>query len=61
MKHDRDKMEKIIQMAEAHLQNVNKAISDLILQRNNIDQEIQKLKEYLEEGIKEVNSVKNDG
>ena len=54
-------MEKIIQMAEAHLQNVNKAISDLILQRNNIDQEIQKLKEYLEEGIKEVNSVKNDG
>lgn len=51
-------MEKIIQMAESHLQSVNKAINDLVAQRENIDQEIDKLKQYLEKGLEEVNSVK---
>lgn len=51
-------MEKVIQMAESHLQSVNKAINDLVAQRENIDQEIDKLKQYLEKGLEEVNSVK---
>ena len=51
-------MEKIIQMAESHLQSVNKAINDLVAQRENINQEIDKLKQYLEKGLEEVNSVK---
>lgn len=45
-------------MAESHLQSVNKAINDLVAQRENIDQEIDKLKQYLEKGLEEVNSVK---
>jgi prefoldin subunit 5 len=51
-------MDKIIQMAEAHLQSVNKAISDLQSQRENIDQEIDKLKQYLEKGLEEVKVVR---
>jgi len=38
------------QMAEAHLQNVEKAIVDLENQVQNMYQEIKKLKEYLEKG-----------
>jgi prefoldin subunit 5 len=51
-------MEKVVQMAEAHLQTVNKAINDLLTQKENIDQEIDKLKQYLERGLEEVNNVK---
>lgn len=51
-------MEKVVQMAEAHLQTVNKAINDLLAQKENIDQEIDKLKQYLERGLEEVNNVK---
>lgn len=51
-------MNTVIQMAESHLQSVNKAINDLVAQRENIDQEIDKLKQYLEKGLEEVNSVK---
>lgn len=51
-------MDKVIQMAESHLQSVNKAINDLAIQRENIDQEIDKLKQYLERGLEEVKSVK---
>lgn len=38
------------QMAEAHLQSVEKAIIDLENQVQNMYQEIKKLKEYLEKG-----------
>lgn len=51
-------MDKIIQMAEAHLQSVNKAINDLQSQRENIDQEIDKLKQYLEKGLEEVKVIR---
>lgn len=51
-------MDKVIQMAELHLQSVNKAINDLLAQKDNIDQEIDKLKQYLEKGLEEVNIVK---
>lgn len=50
--------DKIIQMAELHLQSVNKAINDLAKQRENIDQEIDKLKQYLTQGLEDVNSIK---
>jgi len=51
-------MDKIIQMAEAHLQSVHKAINDLQSQRENIDQEIEKLKQYLEKGLEEVKVIR---
>jgi len=49
---------KIIQMAESHLQNVSKAISDLSNKKDEVEEEINKLKAYLEEGLKEVELVK---
>lgn len=45
---------KIIEMAEAHLQTVAKAIIDLQNQRNALDQEIKKLNEYLQVGKEEL-------
>ena len=50
----------ILEMAKAHLNSVQKAIVDLENQKNNIDQEINKLTEYLKQGMKELdNDVKN--
>lgn len=51
-------MEKIVQMAESHLQNVKRAINDLLSQKQTIEQEIDKLNQYLEEGIKEIEANK---
>jgi|LakMenEpi03Aug12_release.lakeMendotaPanAssembly.Ray.scaffolds.fasta_scaffold3429472_1 hypothetical protein len=45
---------KIIEMAEAHLQTVAKAIVDLQNQKNIIDQEIKKLSDYLQAGKEEL-------
>lgn len=51
-------MDKVIKMAESHLQSVHKAINDLESQRENINQEIDQLKQYLAKGLEEVNNVK---
>lgn len=51
-------MSTITQMAEAHLQTVQKAISDLNNQKSAIDQEINKLTDYLHKGIEELNKSK---
>jgi hypothetical protein len=45
---------KIVEMAEAHLQTVAKAIADLQNQKNMIDQEIKKLSDYLQAGKEEL-------
>jgi hypothetical protein len=45
---------KIVEMAEAHLQTVAKAIIDLQNQKNIIDQEIKKLNDYLQAGKEEL-------
>ena len=45
---------KIVEMAEAHLQTVAKAIIDLQNQKNMIDQEIKKLSDYLQAGKEEL-------
>lgn len=51
-------MSTILQMAEAHLQTVQKAINDLQNQKNSIDQEISKLTDYLKRGVEELNKNK---
>ena len=43
-------------MAKAHLNSVQKAIVELDNQKSNVEQEIQKLSEYLSNGIKELES-----
>jgi hypothetical protein len=48
---------KIIEMAEAHLQTVAKAIVDLQNQKNIIDQEIKKLSDYLQAGKEELDKM----
>lgn len=50
----------VLEMAEAHLQTVAKAIVDLQNQKNAIDQEINKLNEYLRLGREEVNKVRSN-
>lgn len=50
----------ILDMAKSHLNSVQKAIVDLENQKHNIEQEINKLTEYLKQGLKELeNDVKN--
>lgn len=51
-------MEKIASMAEAHLGNVQKALNDLRTQKQNIENEITKLEEYLQDGIKELEAFR---
>jgi hypothetical protein len=41
-------------MAEAHLKNVESQIQQLIQQKTMIDSDIEKLRDYLEEGVKEL-------
>jgi len=43
-------------MAKAHLANVQKAIGDLEKQKENIQQEIDKLSEYFSKGLEELNA-----
>jgi predicted nucleic acid-binding Zn-ribbon protein len=51
---------KVLEMAEAHLQTVAKAIVDLNNQKNAIEQEINKLNEYLQLGREEVNKARSN-
>ena len=44
------------QMAEAHLKNVDQQLQDLQQQRVRIDEDIQKLSEYLQQGVAELNT-----
>ena len=44
------------EMAEAHLQNVDQQIQQLVQQRAAIDAAIERLTQYLEEGAKELSS-----
>ena len=45
-------------MVEAHLQNVSQAINDLINQKTSIEQEISKLQQYLDDGLKDLEKLK---
>lgn len=47
-------MPTIFEMAHAHLSNIQKAITDLQSQKNNVEQEIAKLTSYFEEGLVEL-------
>ena len=47
-------------MAKAHLSSVQKAIVDLQTQRENVDAEINKLTEYLKNGLQELESAKTE-
>lgn len=40
----------IEEMAKAHLENVKKALNDLLVQRQRINEEIEKINEYLKQG-----------
>ena len=50
-------MPTVKEMAQAHLSNVSKAIEELVVQKENIEQEIAKLTSYLNEGSEEVGKV----
>ena len=52
-------MASLKEMAESHLNNIQTAILDLQKQKQNIDQEIAKLTQYLQEGIQEINKESN--
>ena len=40
----------IEEMAQAHLENVKKVLNDLLIQREKINQEVEKINEYLRQG-----------
>jgi len=50
----------VLEMAEAHLNTVAKAIVDLQNQKNAIEQEINKLNEYLHLGRDEVTKARSN-
>jgi hypothetical protein len=50
----------VLEMAEAHLNTVAKAIVDLQNQKNAVEQEINKLNEYLHLGRDELNKVRSN-
>ena len=50
-------MANIKDMAHAHLQNVQKQITDLENTKTQIDADIARLKLYLDEGVAELNNV----
>ena len=47
-------MPSVLEMAEAHLLNVQREIATLEQRKVEIDQEIEKLKSYLEEGVQQL-------
>ena len=47
------------EMAEAHLRNVQQQIQDLEQRKAQIDADIQKLSEYLQQGVAELNAESN--
>tara|TARA_B100002019_G_C21047032_1_gene487317 strand:- start:532 stop:714 length:183 start_codon:yes stop_codon:yes gene_type:complete len=50
-------MTNVQEMAQAHLVTVQRTIQDLENQKANIEQELQKLSTYLQEGIEELNGT----
>lgn len=52
-------MAAIKDMAEAHLRNVQQQITDLQTQRQRIEEDIQKLSDYFQQGVAELNSGNN--
>jgi hypothetical protein len=52
-------LDQLLIMSQAHLQNVHNTVEDLQKQKNNIDQEIARLTEYLQAGIKTVQEFNN--
>jgi predicted nucleic acid-binding Zn-ribbon protein len=50
-------MTNVQEMAQAHLVTVQRTIQDLENQKANIEQELQKLSSYLQEGIEELNGT----
>tara|TARA_Y100000385_G_scaffold277403_1_gene324308 strand:- start:1476 stop:1673 length:198 start_codon:yes stop_codon:yes gene_type:complete len=53
-------MTKIVEMAEAHLLNVQREIATLEQRKVEIDAEVEKLKSYLQEGVQELQAVAQD-
>jgi hemerythrin-like domain-containing protein len=49
----------ISEMVKAHLENVKSLIKDLETQKQNIDNEINKLYSYIERGTVELNNFEN--
>jgi|694.fasta_scaffold08351_18 hypothetical protein len=47
-------MSTIIEMAKAHLLNIKRAIVDLEAQKENLQKEIDKLNEYFDQGMIEI-------
>lgn len=49
----------VLAMAEAHLKNVANAINDLEREKLRAEEEIVKLKQYIEDGIENIKKFKN--
>ena len=49
----------IKEMAEAHLRNVQQQIQELEQRKAQIDEDIQKLSQYLQQGVAELNAESN--
>tara|TARA_Y100000356_G_scaffold25337_1_gene17836 strand:+ start:244 stop:441 length:198 start_codon:yes stop_codon:yes gene_type:complete len=49
-------MKELLEMTEAHLTNVKQEIERLSLQREQISTEIERLSDYLEQGVKVLDS-----
>lgn len=52
--------ESILQMAEAHLLNVQREVQKLEGKRSEIDSEIEKLRKYLTESVESVNIARSE-
>lgn len=50
----------VLEMAKAHLQNVNQRIEELTTQRNVLQDEINKLSAYVSRGLEEIKSHENE-
>lgn len=53
-------MTELVDMAEAHLLNVQREINNLENKKQEIDVEIARLTEYFKEGVDTVNQAKSD-
>lgn len=53
-------MVEVREMAEAHLKNVQQQLVELQNQKGRIEVDIQKLSDYLQQGVAELNSEEDD-
>ena len=53
-------MNKIVDMAEAHLLNVQREIQTLAQKKQDIEEEVERLTTYLNEGVGVVNEAKSE-